>query len=60
MATNPEAAALAQAIIRLAATLNLRPVAEGIEHTAQLQHLRDLRCHYGQGYHFLTHTLTSR
>jgi diguanylate cyclase (GGDEF)-like protein/PAS domain S-box-containing protein len=52
VATNPEAAALAQAIIRLAATLNLRPVAEGIEHTAQLQRLRDLRCHYGQGYHF--------
>ena len=52
VATNPEAAALAAAIIKLAGTLSLRPVAEGIEHPAQLQRLRDLRCHYGQGYHF--------
>ena len=51
MPTTPEASALAQAIIKLAATLHLTPVAEGIEHADQLQRLRELSCHYGQGYH---------
>jgi diguanylate cyclase (GGDEF)-like protein/PAS domain S-box-containing protein len=51
VADNSEAAALAQAIIKLAATLQLTPVAEGIEHAEQLQRLRELHCHYGQGYH---------
>jgi diguanylate cyclase (GGDEF)-like protein/PAS domain S-box-containing protein len=52
VANDTEASALAQAIIKLAATLRLTPVAEGIEHADQLQRLRELRCHYGQGYHF--------
>jgi len=51
VADDSEASALAQAIIKLAATLRLTPVAEGIEHPAQLQRLRELHCHYGQGYH---------
>jgi diguanylate cyclase (GGDEF)-like protein/PAS domain S-box-containing protein len=46
-----EAAALTHAIIKLAGTLHLTSVAEGIEDQAQLQRLRDLHCHYGQGYH---------
>jgi diguanylate cyclase len=52
VANDTEASALAQAIIKLAATLHLTPVAEGVEHPDQLQRLRELRCHYGQGYHF--------
>jgi diguanylate cyclase (GGDEF)-like protein/PAS domain S-box-containing protein len=51
VADNSEASALAQAIIKLAASLELTPIAEGIEHAEQLQRLRELRCHYGQGYH---------
>jgi len=48
----PEAAAVAQAIIRLGHTLNLRTVAEGIEEPAQLDELRRMRCDLGQGYLF--------
>ena len=52
VADSTQAATLTQAIIKLAATLHLTPVAEGIEHADQLQRLRELSCHYGQGYHF--------
>ncbi len=47
-----EGAELTQAIVRLGHSLELRLVAEGIEGPRQLQMLRDLGCHYGQGYLF--------
>jgi diguanylate cyclase (GGDEF)-like protein len=47
-----EQAALAHAILRLADTLRLRVVAEGIEQEAQALELRALGCPYGQGYWF--------
>ncbi len=51
LAEGIESSALTEAIIKLAVTLHLTPIAEGIEHQAQLQRLRDLHCHYGQGFH---------
>ncbi|MGH2792202.1 MAG: putative bifunctional diguanylate cyclase/phosphodiesterase [Actinomycetota bacterium] len=47
-----EGVELTQAIVRLGLSLDLRLVAEGIEEQSQLQRLRDLGCHYGQGYLF--------
>jgi PAS domain S-box-containing protein/diguanylate cyclase (GGDEF)-like protein len=44
------AAALVRGIIRLARSLGLEVVAEGIERPAQEQMLRSLRCHAGQGW----------
>ena len=43
--------ALTAAIIDLAHTLGLKPVAEGIEDAAQLARLRELSCSLGQGFH---------
>ncbi|HXA28983.1 MAG TPA: EAL domain-containing protein [Candidatus Angelobacter sp.] len=47
-----EEAAVARAVIELGRTLNIDTVAEGIEERHQLDELRNLRCGYGQGYHF--------
>jgi diguanylate cyclase (GGDEF)-like protein/PAS domain S-box-containing protein len=47
-----EESALTAAIIKLASTLQLRPVAEGIERVEQLDKLLELRCDLGQGYYF--------
>ncbi len=44
--------ALTASILDLAATLNLRPVVEGIETPAQLDRLRELHCELGQGFLF--------
>jgi diguanylate cyclase (GGDEF)-like protein/PAS domain S-box-containing protein len=44
-------AAIAEAILELASTMNLRAVAEGIEDASQLERLRELNCGLGQGYH---------
>lgn len=44
--------ALIRAIVGLASTLQLRSVAEGIEHEEQLEQLRELGCEIGQGYHW--------
>jgi predicted signal transduction protein with EAL and GGDEF domain len=52
LTTGAEQAALAHAIVRLAATLRLRVVAEGIEQEAQALELRAVGCPYGQGYWF--------
>jgi EAL domain-containing protein (putative c-di-GMP-specific phosphodiesterase class I) len=46
------ALALVEAIVRLAENLDVELVAEGIESRAQLELLRDLGCHVGQGYYF--------
>jgi diguanylate cyclase (GGDEF)-like protein len=48
----PEQQRLAEAILRLGATLGLDAVAEGIEEAAQRDVLRKLRCRFGQGYFF--------
>lgn len=48
--------AIIQYVIDLAKGLNLEIVAEGIESEAQLQRLRQMGCHLGQGY-FLTRPL---
>jgi diguanylate cyclase (GGDEF)-like protein/PAS domain S-box-containing protein len=47
-----EESALTAAIIKLAGTLSLRAVAEGIEHVDQLDRLLELRCDLGQGFYF--------
>ena len=52
IAAGGEDSALAEAIIDLAATLNLGAVAEGIEDVSQLERLRELNCGLGQGFHF--------
>ena len=42
--------AIVSAIIKMAKTLGLKVVAEGIETDTQLKTLRKLDCHYGQGF----------
>jgi EAL domain-containing protein (putative c-di-GMP-specific phosphodiesterase class I) len=49
---DPDACALACAIVQLGQTLRLSTVAEGIETGAQLAELRAAGCEYGQGFHF--------
>jgi diguanylate cyclase (GGDEF)-like protein/PAS domain S-box-containing protein len=49
---DPEQERLADAIIRLGATLGLDTVAEGIEDAGQRERLRRLNCRYGQGFLF--------
>jgi diguanylate cyclase (GGDEF)-like protein len=44
--------ALVDAILAMAGALDLRVVAEGIEHQPQLTHLRERACTLGQGYLF--------
>jgi EAL domain-containing protein (putative c-di-GMP-specific phosphodiesterase class I) len=44
--------AFVDAILRLSDSLGLSAVAEGIEHRAQAERLRQLGCRYGQGYLF--------
>lgn len=46
------AIALIEAIVGLSAHLNLSVVAEGIETKEQLECLRNVGCHLGQGYYF--------
>jgi len=43
---------LVQAIIAMSQALELQVVAEGIENECQFALLRQMRCHYGQGYYF--------
>jgi diguanylate cyclase (GGDEF)-like protein len=38
------------ALLRFGANLGLEVIAEGVEHTEQLESLRELGCHRGQGY----------
>src|SRR5579884_2654843 len=52
IAHGSEEAAVARAVIELGRTLNIDTVAEGVEGEQQLDELRNLRCDYGQGYHF--------
>ncbi len=52
VADGPHESALARAVIKLAATLNLDAVAEGVSTRKQLASLRRLRCRFAQGYYF--------
>jgi diguanylate cyclase (GGDEF)-like protein/PAS domain S-box-containing protein len=52
MFSNDENMEIIKAIISLAHNLNLYLIAEGLELTDQLTHLKKLKCHYGQGYLF--------
>lgn len=54
----PDAAAIAHAVIAMAHRLGLRVVAEGIECAAQLSCLREFQCDAGQG-HLFSHPLPS-
>jgi len=52
LATDPDDAAIVHAIVQMAHSLNLRAIAEGVEHAAMLQQLRDFGCDEAQGYYF--------
>jgi diguanylate cyclase (GGDEF)-like protein/PAS domain S-box-containing protein len=52
VAEGPHESALARAVVKLASTLRLEAVAEGISNRQQLLQLRRLRCPYGQGFFF--------
>ncbi|MEV6299591.1 bifunctional diguanylate cyclase/phosphodiesterase [Actinoplanes sp. NPDC051861] len=45
-------ASVAEAVLHIARTFNLSPVAEGIENADQAARLRELACGRAQGYHF--------
>jgi diguanylate cyclase (GGDEF)-like protein len=49
---NPEAAAIATAIVAMARSLRKQTVAEGVETAAQLEFLKSLGCDSAQGYFF--------
>jgi diguanylate cyclase (GGDEF)-like protein len=49
---NPEDTALVQAILRLARSLNLETIAEGVERPEQRTALAELHCTLAQGWHF--------
>jgi EAL domain-containing protein (putative c-di-GMP-specific phosphodiesterase class I) len=52
LANQAQDPAVVRAVVDLAGQLDLRLVAEGIEEPAQLEVLRGLGCHSGQGYYF--------
>ena len=43
---------VAEAVLQIARTFNLAPVAEGVEDALQASRLRELECVHAQGYHF--------
>jgi diguanylate cyclase (GGDEF)-like protein/PAS domain S-box-containing protein len=52
LASDADDAAIVNAIIHMAHSLNLKTVAEGVETVAALEKLRALQCDEAQGYHF--------
>jgi diguanylate cyclase (GGDEF)-like protein len=52
MATDPESAAIVEAISRLGESLNLTITAEGVEDEAIAERLRRIGCAKGQGWHY--------
>jgi diguanylate cyclase (GGDEF)-like protein len=52
VARSTEDSALARTIVELGRGMRLETIAEGIESVEQLEQLRMLDCHLGQGYHF--------
>ncbi len=49
---NKDDAAIVESIVRMAQTLNLGVVAEGVEEPEQVEFLRTLGCEFSQGYYF--------
>jgi len=49
---------IVKTIISLARNMGLKVVAEGVETEAQLEHLKDLQCGFGQGF-FFSHPVTA-
>jgi diguanylate cyclase len=49
---DPRDTAIVHAVVAFARTLGLRVTGEGIETVEQLEELRALGCHHGQGYYF--------
>ena len=49
---SPEVAEMTAAIVRLAEIFKLKVVPEGIETEAQLKHLQEMHCAFGQGFYF--------
>ncbi len=52
LTTDPDDAAITEAVIKLGHSLNLKVIAEGIESEEQLAYLRSMGCEEFQGYHF--------
>ena len=52
IATGPSDLALVRAIVRLAHSLKMKAVAEGVEHEAQARRLARMGCDQAQGFHF--------
>jgi len=52
MMTHPASLSIVKAIVSMANALNLTLIAEGVETQAQIDILRDLGCHYFQGFYF--------
>lgn len=52
LATDPDDAAIVNAIIQMAHSLNLKTIAEGVESPSMLSQLREFGCDEAQGYHF--------
>jgi diguanylate cyclase (GGDEF)-like protein/PAS domain S-box-containing protein len=52
LASDPDDAVIVRAIIQMAASLNLRTLAEGVEDEATLAQLRQFACDEAQGYYF--------
>lgn len=44
--------ALVEVLIRIAHTLNMKVVAEGVEHAQQVSFLQEQKCHYQQGFFY--------
>jgi EAL domain-containing protein (putative c-di-GMP-specific phosphodiesterase class I) len=52
METDPEDAAIIEAVLNLGRSLKIEVVAEGIETVSHVDRLRNMNCHYGQGFLF--------
>ena len=52
MSAHPRQAALTEAVVRMAETLGIRAVGEGVEYEEQARRLREFGCHQAQGYVF--------
>ncbi|GGX67954.1 bifunctional diguanylate cyclase/phosphodiesterase [Saccharospirillum salsuginis] len=52
MMTHPASLSIVKAIVSMAKAMNLTLIAEGVETQAQIDILRDLGCHYFQGFYF--------
>ena len=50
--TNPEDAVIVTAMVRMAETLGLKMIAEGVENREQLAMLQSIGCHHIQGFYF--------